>query len=507
MSDEQPDVDEQLQAAAYAVRDAIREEHDEAIAALTTANARHLETGRRLRAIDQIIKLAEQLADGAGVEEAATAAPAAALREVTPEVATERRRAVIGQTVGRMSVEEVANLFGRTEDDDERAVACDELVRRGWIVNDFGIPKPPHPEDDVDLAQQLKDIEPALTRKCKRCKAPVGVPCVVQNKIPYVHMERHDPTEDEDEDDRDGGDGDGDGGGDRPGVSQELRDVEDGAGTVSRSVARSMAKDLEREGDDPPPASPTPPQTGAAVSGDRRRAGQGNQHQDGEQVKTEILAFLTARRGDWYSRSPIAEAVGAHPTTVAGKLMELRESGDVEHNGKGGAWSKVRVPPDEQATAEPSLSEVEAAYAEREEGTSSGPAAPGARSPTSEEIQEEEARRLGEVAARQRARGVAAPAAVAPMSPRVRRELLREREEREDQAERDRVAQRQRTTTQGMTFAGRILGFLQTRNATVQRIASALSSTPSEVAAELAKLQAEGDVLYLPAKREWAQGL
>jgi Mn-dependent DtxR family transcriptional regulator len=83
-------------------------------------------------------------------------------------------------------------------------------------------------------------------------------------------------------------------------------------------------------------AASSPPAVVDLTSGppaERRRRG-----------REAILNYFGEHAGHWLAASEVARALGIGPGTVTEATRELADNGDLEHNGKGGAWSRYRRP-------------------------------------------------------------------------------------------------------------------------------------------------------------------
>lgn len=95
------------------------------------------------------------------------------------------------------------------------------------------------------------------------------------------------------------------------------------------------------EPEPPAPVEPEPePPRPEPAAGDGR-------HARSLKARADVAAALKRLpAGEWVGSTAVAAEAGVSTGTTAEILRELLEAGELEHNGKGGAWSKYRSPGD-----------------------------------------------------------------------------------------------------------------------------------------------------------------
>lgn len=232
----------------------------------------------------------------------------------------------------------------------------------------------------------------------------------------------------------------------------------------------------------PAPAAPHGFATGGHVPpleavGSRSPAAVAQRQANGRGVHDEhverVRAALRRLPHDWHGAGQVAGEAGSGHGTVVRILRELRDAGELEHNGKGGAWSKYRTvtPPPSDSTDPTPLPAA---------------AGPGAAAPSPAHTPSAPA---------------AAPQSSAPnvtaISPRVRREL--DREEKERQEAKAAAADAALGTRDGNgTLAGKITEALMSRPCGPVELGKRLDVDVEELIPIITRLVATGELIRHP---------
>lgn len=102
------------------------------------------------------------------------------------------------------------------------------------------------------------------------------------------------------------------------------------------------------------PSSPAPPKPAprphapspASETKRRRRHAAHTALAANPDVRQQVLDYCRAHRGEWQGSTKVATAIGIRPATSIAAFKALTAEGELEHNERGGAYSKYRLPED-----------------------------------------------------------------------------------------------------------------------------------------------------------------